>query len=82
MPLEIRTTIRNMSDVSANDGLEEDYDYLVQAEADGTVCTVDCEAAYGYFDITFPDGREIQALSWHHLDGFGSLGDDAFGPKL
>ena len=71
MPGALTTTLRNIGDVDRNDfATPSDFDELVGCYHTKGVITVDCEATDGYFDITLPNGTEIAALSWWHLNGF------------
>lgn len=69
----MKTTLRNLRDVSEDDGFEEGmYSKLVEIEDTDQLVTVDCEACDGFYDVTLPDGTEVAALSWYHLTGFDS----------
>lgn len=74
MALKIETTIRNMNEMSSDDFAPGDFDILIGLQEDGIPVTVDCIATDGYYDVTTPSGRVIDALSWYHLDGFDQEG--------
>lgn len=64
------TTIRNMDQCGADDGLsQEELDILFDAEAQGLMVQVLCEACEGYYDIKVGE-TIINAVSWLHLEGY------------
>lgn len=75
MALKIETTIRNFAGAACLDGLEDDeIELLIGLEEDEIPVTVICCATDGYYDVKTPSGRNIDALSWVHLDGFNENG--------
>ena len=46
------------------------FDKLRDVQVRGKLVTVDCEACDGYYDVTLPDGTQIEALSAYHLVGY------------
>ena len=83
MALKIETTIRNMGDFTREGWIAElgdgdEYDILVGLEEDDIPVEVTGMATDGYFNVMTPSGKEIDALSFHHLDGFVFEGPTMF----
>lgn len=62
--------LRNVSALEEGDGLSQRDIDMQAADRAMEMVTVTSQATDGYWDITFQDGNELNALSWYHLEGF------------
>lgn len=71
----MKTTLRNIGDISLEDFSVSKQDYYEMLEAqqfEQEVEVLDNEAGWGYYDVILPSGRTVYSLSWYHLNGYNS----------